>query len=572
MPFATVRAMIELSDLRDLPLFEGVSEATLSRVAALAADVRVDAGQWLVREGESAAFYVLLSGTFDLVKRYPDGERRLARDEPGDWLGDLPIVFGAPFFAGARAVTPIRVARFDRAQFGLLVRNSEAFKERLIARIQLRVEGLENQAAEELHLPIVVGRSHDPACHNLRDFLSRNQVRFEWANPDDDWVARKPGLEAAIAAAADCSVVLLPDGRILSSPSTTELAAGVGLQVEPRSDTYDLVVVGGGPTGLAAAVYGASEGLRTLLVEREATGGQAGTSTRIENYLGFPSGVSGDDLASRAAEQAQRLGAEIVVTRSIEAIAPHDDCHTVTLDGGTTLGARAVIVATGVSYRALQADGLDAFAGIGVFYGAARTEAPAMQGRDVVLVGGGNSAGQAAVFFADYARSVTILIRGASLDASMSRYLIDELDRKPNVHVRTGGEIVRCVGEDRLECVTIRNRADGSLDDVDVHAVFIFIGADAMTDWLPKEVVRDERGYVCTGRDVTDLMPDAWPLERDPYLLETSVPGIFAAGDVRHGSIKRVAAGVGEGSIAIAFVHEHLADLAARRREGTPAG
>ena len=194
-----------------------------------------------------------------------------------------------------------------------------------------------------------------------------------------------------------------------------------------------------------------------------------------------------------------------------------------------------------------------------------------MQGRDVVLVGGGNSAGQAAAFFADYARSVTILIRGASLDASMSRYLIDELERKPNVHVRTGGEIARCKGDDRLECVTIRNRADGSLEDVDVHAVFIFIGADAMTDWLPKEVVRDERGYVCTGRDVTDLMPDAWPRERDPYLLETSVPGIFAAGDVRHGSIKRVAAGVGEGSIAIAFVHEHLADLAARRREGTPA-
>ena len=243
-----------------------------------------------------------------------------------------------------------------------------------------------------------------------------------------------------------------------------------------------------------------------------------------------------------------------------------------TFDDGRSIGARAVIVATGVSYRALQADGLDAFGGIGVFYGAARTEAAAMQGRDIVLVGGGNSAGQAAVFFADYARSVTILIRGPSLDASMSRYLIDELGHKPNVHLRTGGEIVRCIGDERLECVTIRNRADGTLDDVDVHAVFIFIGADAITDWLPAEVVRDERGYVCTGRDVTDLMPGAWPLERDPYLLETSVPGIFAAGDVRHGSIKRVAAGVGEGSIAIAFVHEHLAELSARSQESAPAG
>jgi thioredoxin reductase (NADPH) len=562
--------MIEFDDLRDLPIFEGVSEATLRRVAAHAADVRVDPGQWLVREGESPAFYVLLSGTFDLMKRYPDGERLIAvRDEPGDWLGELPIVFGAPFFAGARAVTELRVARFDRAQFGQLVQDSEALKERLVAGIQRRVEGLETEAAEKLHLPIVIGRAHEPECHSLRDFLSRNQVRFEWADPDEDWVAERPDLQDAIASATDCSVVLLPDGRVLSSPTTSELAAGVGLQVEPETDTYDLVIVGGGPTGLAAAVYGASEGLRTVLVEGEATGGQAGTSTRIENYLGFPSGVSGDDLAARAAEQAKRLGAEIVVTRTIQAIAPADDCHTVTFDDGRTVGARAVILATGVSYRALQADGLDAFTGAGIFYGAARTEAAAMHGREVILVGGGNSAGQAAVFFADYASKVTILIRGASVASSMSRYLIDELDRKPNVVVRTGGEIVRCVGQGRLECVTIRNRADGSLDDVDVHAVFIFIGADAMTDWLPKQVVRDERGYVCTGRDVTDLMPEAWPLERDPYLLETSVPGIFAAGDVRHGSIKRVAAGVGEGSIAIAFVHEHLADLASRREKST---
>jgi thioredoxin reductase (NADPH) len=560
--------MIEFADLRDLPIFEGVSDAALRRAATHAADVRIDVGQWLVREGESPAFYVLLSGTFDLMKRYPDGERRIAvRDEPGEWLGEMPIVFGAPFFAGARAATELRVARFDRAQFGQLVQDSEAFKARLIAGIQRRVEGLETQAAEKLRLPILIGRARDPACHKLRDFLSRNRVRFEWADPDEEWVAARPDLQDAIVAAADCSVVLLPNGRALSNPSYSELAAGVGLQVEPQRDTYDVVIVGGGPTGLAAAVYGASEGLSTLLVEGEATGGQAGTSTRIENYLGFPSGVSGDDLAARAAEQARRLGAEIVVTHRIRAIAPTDDCHTVTLDDGRTVGARAVILATGVSYRALQAEGLDEYAGIGVFYGAARTEAAAMQGREVILVGGGNSAGQAAVFFADYASKVTILIRGESLASSMSQYLIDELERKPNVEVRTGGEIVRCIGEGRLDCVQIRNRADGSLEEVDVHAVFIFIGADAITDWLPPEVVRDERGYVCTGRDVTDLMPDAWPLERDPYLLETSVPGIFAAGDVRHGSIKRVASGVGEGSTAIAFVHEHLADLASRREK-----
>jgi thioredoxin reductase (NADPH) len=434
----------------------------------------------------------------------------------------------------------------------------------------VRVAGLEAQASDKLRLPIVVGRPHDPDCQGIRDFLSRNQVRFEWANPDESWVEGRLDLAPALKAAVDCSVVMLPDGRVLTRPTLSELADAVGLQVEPEHDTYDVVIIGGGPTGLAAAVYGASEGLRTLLVEREATGGQAGTSSRIENYLGFPGGVSGDDLAAKAREQALRLGAEIVVTRTIATITPQPvhECHTVTLDGGRVLGARAVILATGVAYRALEARGIEAFVGIGCFYGAARTEAAAMSGRDVILVGGGNSAGQAAMFFSDYARSVTILIRGASLEASMSRYLIDELARKPNVEVRTGGEITRCAGSERLERVTIRNRADGTLEDVEMHAVFIFIGADANTAWLPKQVICDERGYICTGRDVTDLMPDAWPLERDPYLLETSVPGIFAAGDVRHGSIKRVASGVGEGSIAIALVHEHLAELAARANTG----
>ena len=342
--------MIELGDLRGLPVFAGVSDACLSRAAAHAADVRVDTGQWLVREGEAPAFYVLLSGSFDLFKRYPDGERRLAvRDQPGDYLGELPIVFGTAFFAGARAAMPMRAARFERQTFGRLVSESDAFKERMVAGISERVEGLEDEAASRLRLPILLGRPHDPRCHNLRDFLSRNQVRFEWADPDDAWVAARPDLVEALPAAAECTVVLLPDGRILRHPTLSELAEGVGLGIEPQHNTYDLVIAGGGPTGLAAAVYGASEGLRTLLVEREATGGQAGTSSRIENYLGFPSGVSGDDLSARAREQALRLGAEIIVTRSIEAILPSDSCHTVTLDGDRSLVARAVILATGVS-------------------------------------------------------------------------------------------------------------------------------------------------------------------------------------------------------------------------------
>jgi thioredoxin reductase (NADPH) len=565
--------VIEFCELRDLPVFEGVCDASLSRAAAHAADVRLDAEQWLVREGDGAAFYVLLSGSFDLLKRYPDGQRRLAiRETPGDYMGELPIVLGAPFFAGARARTPLRAARFDKQEFGLLVRESKALRERITTEVARRVEGLETQATERLHLPVVVGRSADPACYGTRDFLARNQVRFEWADLEDPWTARRADLQEGIAAAATCAVVVLPDGGVLADPTQSQLADAVGLRTAPEHDVYDLVVIGGGPAGLGAAVYGASEGLRTLLVEREATGGQAGTSSRIENYLGFPSGVSGDELASRAREQAVRLGAEIIVTRRVASLVARGACHTVVLDEGTEIGARAVVLATGVDYRALEAEGIDQYQGSGVYYGAARTEAPAMRGRDVLLVGGGNSAGQAAMFFADYARYVTILVRGAGLEASMSRYLIDELARKPNVTVRAGGEIVRCSGAERLHGVTIRNRADGSHDEVAVDAVFVFIGADAATAWLPDEIIRDGRGYVCTGRDVVDLMPDGWPLERDPYLLETSVPGIFAAGDVRHGSIKRVASGVGEGSIAIALVHEHLAELAALAEEREPAG
>jgi thioredoxin reductase (NADPH) len=324
-------------------------------------------------------------------------------------------------------------------------------------------------------------------------------------------------------------------------------------------------------------VYGASEGLSTLLFEQLATGGQAGTSSRIENYLGFPSGLSGDDLATRAHAQAERFGAEVVVGRFVRGIEVGKGAHRVLFGsdpardgpGGATgevlsIEARAVVLATGVTYRSLEVPGIDRFLGTSVFYGAARTEARGMRGKSVILVGGGNSAGQAAMFFANYARSVTLLIRGESLQASMSQYLIDQIATKENIAVRSHGEIVSVEGTDRLEAAGIRDKRTGDVAREEVDAIFVFIGADARTDWLPQEIVRDERGYVCTGRDVVDLIGSRghWPDDRDPFLLETSVPGIFAAGDVRHGSIKRVAAGVGEGSMSIAFVHAYLASLA----------
>jgi len=334
-------------------------------------------------------------------------------------------------------------------------------------------------------------------------------------------------------------------------PTTRELANAVGLQTEPHQDDYDAIVIGGGPAGLAAAVYGASEGLLTLMIERESPGGQAGTSSRIENYLGFPTGLSGDDLGVRALEQARRLGAEVVVTRDVCGIDPSP--KTVTLDGGRVLRARTIVLATGVSWRALALPGIERLTGIGVYYGAARSEALNTTGKDVYLIGGGNSAGQAAMFFANYASSVTLVVRGPSLAASMSDYLIKQLATKTNVTIETRCEVTALHGEHHLEAIDTTDRATGIALRRVTDALFVFIGADAQTQWLPPQIARDERGYVLTGPDVADRK-----LARDPYLLETSVPGIFAVGDVRRGSVKRVASAVGEGSMSIAFAHQYL--------------
>ena len=326
------------------------------------------------------------------------------------------------------------------------------------------------------------------------------------------------------------------------------------MPTRPRLAEYDTLIIGAGPAGLAAAVYGASEGLRTLVVEREAPGGQAGTSSRIENYLGFPNGVSGDELASRALRQAARLGAEILVTRSVARVDPA--AHQIALDGEETVQARTLILATGVSWRRLAIDGFERLIGKGVYYGAARSEASATQGRDIHLIGTGNSAGQAALFFANQARTVTLVVRGEALETSMSRYMIDQIRAKPNVLVQLRSEIVAAHGETSLSAIDIHNKHTGNTSRCDSGAVFVFIGADAETDWLPAEIARNPRGYILTGDDVVKAR--RWPLQRDPYLLESSVPGVFACGDVRLSPVKRVASAVGEGSMAIAFIHRYL--------------
>jgi thioredoxin reductase (NADPH) len=418
-----------------------------------------------------------------------------------------------------------------------------------------RIGGLQGLSAEPLKPRVtVIGHRWDTETSDIRRFLGRNQISFDWMTPEDFGAANiVESLDSVVTLGA---VVRLADGQVIARPRIRDLAHRLGLQTRPSAADYDVAIVGGGPAGLAAAVYGASEGLRTIVVEREGPGGQASTSSRIENYLGFPSGISGDELASRALQQARRLGAEIVVTRAVSGIDPA--AHMVSLDGGDTVIARTLIVATGVSWRQLAIDGFESLIGKGIYYGATRGEAISTHGSNVYLIGAGNSAGQAALSFAAHARSVTLLVRGDSLGRSMSHYLIEQLKKKANISVRLQSEVREVRGDDHLSEIEVLDRTDGTLHLLECGGLFVFIGADAETDWLPAEISRDARGYLLTGDAV--FRGGNWALDRDPYLLETSSPGVFACGDVRLSPIKRVASAVGEGSMAIAFVHQYLAN------------
>ena len=401
----------------------------------------------------------------------------------------------------------------------------------------------------------IVGHRFSRESHDLRDFLVRNRVPARWLDVERDSEAREL-LQVAGVAAERLPVVLLEDGTVLERPTILELAERLGVAAAPAQDHYDLVVVGGGPAGLAAAVYGASEGLKTVMVEREAPGGQAGQSSRIENYLGFPAGLSGSDLARRATDQARRLGAELLTVKEAVGLRVEGSARLVELSGGGVLSASCVIVASGVSYHQLDTPGFPELTGAGVYYGAAMTEARACAEQQIVVIGGANSAGQAAVYFSGYASQVTMLVRGPSLEKSMSHYLIEQIAALANVEVRTGSSATAAEGEGgRLQ----RLRFDGpnGEETVEADACFVFIGASPRTDWLEGVVARDERGFILAGRDA---QANGWPLEREPYVLETSVPGVFVAGDVRARSIKRVASAVGEGSMAVSLIHEYLVE------------
>jgi thioredoxin reductase (NADPH) len=422
----------------------------------------------------------------------------------------------------------------------------------------------------------VIGHRWSARSSEVREFLARNEVPYRWFSTDEPTgrrlaevaCSKLDGIPAGEAETLTLDrlglpIVITPDGEVLAEPSDAELASRVGLATTPSTEFYDLIVIGGGPAGLGAAVYGASEGLRTVLVERTATGGQAGQSSRIENYLGFPDGVSGAQLTSRARLQATKFGAEVLTTREVTGMDISGPARTVEFSDGTSIGAHTVILATGVTYRQLSAPGIADLTGSGIYYGSALTEANACAGCDVFIVGGANSAGQAAVYLSRHAKSVTILVRGPSLEKSMSYYLIQQVEAIPNLTVRTCTEVAAAEGDGHLERLTLRDTSNGTTQTVDAQFLFVFIGAAPLTGWLDGVVARDQRGFVLAGPDLAPAgeRPAGWELERTPYHLETSVPGVFVAGDVRSESAKRVASAVGEGAMAVMLVHRYLEKL-----------
>jgi thioredoxin reductase (NADPH) len=546
--------LVTAEEIAAVPLFSTLPAVECERLSRVSADIHLVAGEYAVNEGDERALFAVLDGHIEVVKLIEGVDRVLGHRHPGDIFGEVPLTLAMPFPAGYRAAEASRIMRLEAQDYHTTAATAPDVAVKVGEIARGRIGGLQHIVAEPPPpRAVVVGERWDTSCSDLRQFLDRNQITFEWIRRDAEDAAELWG--DALPSSKDCPIVRFADGSTIEHPSLREVANRLGLQTHPSAVEYDTVVVGAGPAGLAAAVYGASEGLRTIVIEREAPGGQAGTSSRIENYLGFPSGVSGDELGRRALQQARRLGAEILVTRSITAIDPAT--RSVSLDGGDVLQTRTIVLATGVTWRHLPIDDFERLVGKGIYYGAARSEAPATHGLDVHIVGAGNSAGQAAMFFANHARSVTILCRGDTL-ASMSNYLVEQLRSRSNIGVALHSEVAAVYGDGSLKAIDILDRSTGTTTRHASGGLFIFIGADADTDWLPEEIFLDQRGYVLTGADVR--VAGRWTLERDPYLLETSVPGIFACGDVRSSPIKRVAAAVGDGSMAIAFIHQYLRD------------
>lgn len=542
--------MFTVEELAAIPLFSTLGEKELEYLAGAVEDIRLVPGEYVGYEGEPRSLAIVVEGKTELTKLVNGVEEVIGVRLPGEVGGEIPMTLGTPLPASMRAVEPSRVVTLTVEVFHTLAAMAPQVSESVGAAALERMEMLKNATAHPREPAMfVIGPRVDPGVHSCDNFLRRNEIPYERLDPEDSAALTRTG-----GGAAGYPVVVLRDGTRLITPTMRAVATVAGLTVEPSREHYDVVIVGGGPAGLTAAVNGASEGLQTAVIESFAPGGQAGTSTRIENYTGFPFGVSGDDLARRTLQQAKRLGAEIVVTRRVEGIDPTD--LTVTLDGGDILRAKSILLAMGVEWRRLRVDSIDRFVGSGVYYGAARSDAGLAQGKDVYLIGAGNSAGQAAIFFSNHARSVTLIVRGESLAESMSHYLIEQIAFKANIRVETRTEVVAGHGHEQLEAIEAVNRRTGITSRRDATVLFVLIGAEAATDWLPPEISRDQHGFILTGADASNA--GLWNADREPFALETSAPGIFAVGDIRSGSVKRVAASVGDGGMAIAFVHRYL--------------
>lgn len=542
--------MITPDQLSDVPLLSGLTPEALTYVVGAVEDIHLAAGEYFAREGDERSLFIVMEGHAEITKLVNGEERVIGERTHGMLFGEVPMTLSTKFPASGRATVPARILRLGVTEWHTLASMAPTVTTSVAEVARTYLNDLQVWASVRPEAEVtLIGPRVDAGVRELATFLTRNQVAFDRVTPDDpDAVVDHPVLE-------------LRDGRRLVAPTLREAASAVGLDVSPDEAEYDVVILGAGPAGLTAAVNAAAEGLKTLVVESIAPGGQAGTSSRIENYTGFPYGVSGDDLASRALEQAKRLGAEIIVTRQATGVDPGPQ-HTVTLDGGDTLRAPVVLIATGVDWRTLDVPGVESYLGHGVYYGAARSDTGLTKGQDVCIIGAGNSAGQAAIFFSRFARSVTMLVRGESLEKSMSRYLIDQIVAHDSIRVETRSQVVGLHGDTDLTEIDVHDAAAGHTSSRPAMVLFVMIGADAVTRWLPPAIARDEHGYVLTGSDAAGA--PGWTADRRPFALETSVPGIFAIGDVRSGSVKRVAAGVGEGGMGIAFVHQYLALTRAR--------
>jgi thioredoxin reductase (NADPH) len=563
MPKATLLAVT--GDEQELRVLAHDLECAYgSRYRVLGASSAGEALETLRREklgGEAVALLLV-------DQRLPQGSGLELLEQASTLVPEAKRVLLTTFADAQAVIGAIKKARIDH----YVVKPWQPPEENLYPALNDLLSGWEPSSGLAAGSVRVIGYRFSPRSHETRDFCARNCVPFQWLDIERDTEARRLFAASGVKASA-LPLVIFPDGTQLVQPTNAEIAERIGLKVRPEGKFYDLVIVGSGPAGLAASVYGASEGLRTVMIERHAPGGQAGLSSMIENYLGFPAGLSGRDLARRGVAQARKFGVEIVAPQTVTRLRADGPSRVVTLSDGSELSAHVVLLTPGVEWRRLDVPGIERLTGAGVYYGGTLAEAFFCRGEDIYIVGGANAAGQAALYFSRYAKTVTMLVREDSLAKYMSQYLIEQIEATRNVRVRLQTIVVGVQGDTRLEAITIRDTAAGKEDTLPTSALFIFIGAEPHTEWLDGVVERDSRGFILTGPDLEDRSaggkmerPSGWTLEREPYRLESSVPGIFAAGDVRSGSVKRVAAGVGEGAAAVQFIHQYLGSTRQERR------